>query len=120
MVTVDERQTRSQWRRLCVCVDQSGRKKRVGYWTIGKRRDAAAGACWKLGTLWLRLWLVLRCFGDQQSASFFLVVRRLPGCSQTPCRACEVRVACVSRGAMSLEDPNMMIMMNDASNRTCF
>lgn len=38
MAMVDERQMRSQWRR--VCVDQCGRKKRVGYWIGLLGKDA--------------------------------------------------------------------------------
>lgn len=43
MLMMDERRTRSQWRRECV--DQPGRKKRVGYWIIGKRRDELELGC---------------------------------------------------------------------------
>jgi hypothetical protein len=43
MLMMDERRTRSQWRRECV--DQAGRKKRVGYWIIGKRRDELELGC---------------------------------------------------------------------------
>jgi hypothetical protein len=43
MLMMDKRRTRSQWRRECV--DQAARKKRVGYWIIGKRRDELELGC---------------------------------------------------------------------------
>jgi hypothetical protein len=74
----------------------------------------------------LELWpLWLFRFGDRNNElelkPSLLVGRRFPGCSKNPCRARELRVACVSRGAaMVLEDPRMMMMMNNAGKRTCF
>ena len=105
---VDERRMRSQWRR--VCVDRSGRKKRVGYIIIGRKRRAAAGA-------WGTVACVLSRFGDRSSSSLSLWL-------SDACRdaAKEVRVACVSRGAMVQVKT---VMMNErrqlvAGKRTCF
>ena len=81
----------------------------MGYRIIGKRRDAAAGA-WELGALWL--WLV----SLRRSRELELLFLLSDACRDAAeCRG--VRVACVSRGAMFLEDPRltMMMMMNNAS-----
>ena len=119
MVMVLERQTRSQWRRACVLIDNLEGRNAWGIGLLGK--DAMRRL--ELGSLG-RYGCGCGCFA--------LVIERarasvlLSDACRDAAKPRGVRVACVSRGAMFLEDPRMMMvmmMMNNASpesKRTCF